>query len=367
MSGSRLLVTLDGQRLFDGIDYDVHGQQLILATGLINPGQTLVVTEMAETVVPDEMAFRIFQDMRGLQVTYRITDSNVTVLTQTLALSDDVIHVQNASHLGNPDVSQNRFGVLTINGERIVYRYRDVLANTVSGLWRGTAGTAMATHYVGSEVIDMGRGSMLDPQYQDYIDSTTAVGNGVSKVFTSTTLGIEYWYDSFGAESIEVYVGGVRLFTGYTVWFSTAIQSYNETSYSLVDNGSLPDQWDITQSYAAGTLVYTQDSSSPGVPDPGILPQFYLATANVPVDVDISDTNFWRPVEFTNVPGSYNFNPGDSAIVAVFLENTPSNGEEVTILVRHGVTWYHRGINTPSDGVPLQQTNTQAARFLCGH
>jgi len=44
----------------------------------------------------------------------------------------------------------------------------------------------------------------------------------------------------------------------------------------------------------------------------------------------------------------------------------PPAGAEVTILVRQGVTWYAPGINTASDGVALQDTQTQAARFLRG-
>ena len=44
----------------------------------------------------------------------------------------------------------------------------------------------------------------------------------------------------------------------------------------------------------------------------------------------------------------------------------PPAGVEVTILVRQGVTWYQQGINEASDGIALQDTNTQAARFLRG-
>jgi hypothetical protein len=34
--------------------------------------------------------------------------------------------------------------------------------------------------------------------------------------------------------------------------------------------------------------------------------------------------------------------------------------------VRQGVTWYQQGVNEASDGIALQDTNTQAARFLRG-
>jgi hypothetical protein len=36
------------------------------------------------------------------------------------------------------------------------------------------------------------------------------------------------------------------------------------------------------------------------------------------------------------------------------------------ILVRRGVTWYAPGAGTASNGVALQDTDTQAARFLRG-
>jgi hypothetical protein len=44
----------------------------------------------------------------------------------------------------------------------------------------------------------------------------------------------------------------------------------------------------------------------------------------------------------------------------------PPEGVEVTILVRKGVTWYAPGISTASNGEPLQETDTAAARFLRG-
>ena len=50
----------------------------------------------------------------------------------------------------------------------------------------------------------------------------------------------------------------------------------------------------------------------------------------------------------------------------VVFDVAPAAGQQVTLLVRHGVTWYQRGVDTPSNGVALQQTNTAAARFLRG-
>jgi hypothetical protein len=52
--------------------------------------------------------------------------------------------------------------------------------------------------------------------------------------------------------------------------------------------------------------------------------------------------------------------------VIVLFDTAPPSSVEIVILVRDGVTWYAPGINTASDGNPLQITETVAARFLRG-
>jgi hypothetical protein len=52
--------------------------------------------------------------------------------------------------------------------------------------------------------------------------------------------------------------------------------------------------------------------------------------------------------------------------VTVVFADAPANGVEIVILVSRGVVWYQQGVGTPSNGVALQDTNTQAARFLRG-
>ena len=46
--------------------------------------------------------------------------------------------------------------------------------------------------------------------------------------------------------------------------------------------------------------------------------------------------------------------------------SAPLDSAEVTILVRQGKTWYQPTATEPSDGQALQETQTQAARFLRG-
>jgi hypothetical protein len=45
----------------------------------------------------------------------------------------------------------------------------------------------------------------------------------------------------------------------------------------------------------------------------------------------------------------------------------PPAGVEVTFLVYRGVTWYAPGVGDPSNGIPLQDQQTEPARFFRGY
>ena len=287
---NRLWVTLNGYQLFEGSDFTVEGQYLILQSGAISIGAILAVTEFTESIVPEAAAFRIFQDMRGVQATYRMTASTTTTLSQSVSATADTIYVVDASNLTEPNLSIGVFGIITINGERIMYRNRDTALNTVSGLQRGTAGTAADAHIIGAAVYDIGSGNLLTLAYQDYAVTDTSMGDGTTSVFYAPNIDISDFGDSSTAyvESIEVYVGGIRQY------------NYSET---------------------AADSQYR-----------------YIVTDFAPLAIEfITD-------------GTY---------------QAPASGSEVTILQRRGLSWYQPGINTASDGVALQETDTVAARFLC--
>jgi hypothetical protein len=265
------------------------------------------------------MTFRIFQDMRGVQATYRITPSSTTELAAAVNNTDDIIYVTDASALSEPNFAAdfninfvystgdvvmydglfyqatgpttgnlptdtaywlpitgaaNTWGVLTIDGERVMYRERDTVNNTVSGLLRGTAGTAVTAHSVGSLVYEMGRGNLLPAEDQNYIVNTSVLADGTTVLFVAENIDITTLDSTTVEEAVEVYVGGIRLTSGYTI-------------------------------------------------------------------------------------------TGDSPVTVVFT-TAPASGSEVTILIRRGVTWYQGTGAEPSDGVALQDTQTQAARFLRG-
>jgi hypothetical protein len=279
----RLWVTLNGLQIFVNDGFTIVNNQIVLASGYIMAANDVVmITEFTDSVAPEAMAFRIFQDMRGVQATYRITPATTTYLTQALSTTDDVIYVHNAAALNEPNLATNIWGLLTVNGERIMYRNRDTAANTVSGLRRGTAGTAVASHTVDTAVYNISRGNLLPPQFQNYIVSNTTyplvagvnLGDGVTTSFVAELIDVSGADSTVDNEAVEVYIGGIRQYGGYTI------------------------------------------------------------TDENPVTVE--------------------------------FDTAPPEGVEVTILVRRGVTWYAPGINTPSNGVALQDTATQAARFLRG-
>jgi hypothetical protein len=187
------------------------------------------------------LAFRVFQDMRGVQADYRITPDTTTAATVAVAQNDDVIEVDNIGALSTPDFAANIWGVVTINGERIMYRDIDILNNTISGLLRGTGGTAAAAHDAGSIVYNMSRVNLLPAQYENYYVTNTTLANGTQTVFTASNINLDY-QDAQGFSStpfdqglvtgepdsfdygigdptlqLQVFVAGARVLSGYTV------------------------------------------------------------------------------------------------------------------------------------------------------
>ena len=310
---SRLWVTLNGIRQFEGEDFVVEGEYLILASGAIGSADIMVITEFTNSIVPEAMAFRIYQDMRGVQGTYRITAATTTAVSQTVSATADIIYVDNAAALSEPDLPNGIFGVITINGERIMYRVRDTALNFVSSLIRGTAGSGAAEHVTGTPVYDISRGNLLMAEYQDYIVSDTSTGDGSTIIFYAPSIRIFDFEDSaVETSSIEVYVGGVRQYAESNDG-STLITATSQYRWNCIDGGGADY-----------------------------------------IDVDGNVTHNPLTIEFVV----------DTSVFPPLLP--PVAGAEVTILVRKGVTWYAPGAGTPSDGNALQETNTPAARFLRG-
>jgi hypothetical protein len=329
----RLWVSLNGRRLFNNIGFTVSGTEVLLTSGILNAADVVMITQTTNFVVPESMAFRIFQDMRGVQATYRITPETTTTTTSAVTVNADVIYVANAGALAEPNFDINIWGVATIDAERIMYRYRDTENNTISGLMRGTAGTAITAHANGATVYNMGRGNLLPEDYQDYIVSTSTLGDGTTTVFTADNINLTPEDSTLRLDALEVYVGGIK------------------QSEHFIGDGS-------TIEFALSGIVALTDS---------------IVTVNGAVQTNVTDYSITETtLTFVTAPEAESIvqvsgytlvasNPAE-----IVFETAPAAGSEVTMLVRRGVTWYAPGINTASNGNPLQITETVAARFLRG-
>ena len=316
----RILVTLNGAWLVNGLGYTVSGNTITVGGPTVGASDVLVITLFTNNIVTNPMAFRIFQDMRGVQATYRITSDTTTTLLQAVEQTDDVIYVEDASALGEPNFAINIWGVLTIGAERIMYRHRDTTANTVSGLLRGTAGTAVAAHAVGTAVYNMGRSNLMPETCQNYIVSNITyplvpgvnLGDGVTTTFVVSDISLEI--------------------TGATTWV-------------------------VSNTYTSGTAVVNAGN-------------YYRAIIAVPANIAITNTTYWEPVSNTvevYVGGARISNTDytitDENPVTVTFDTAPPGGAEITILVRRAHTWYDMA--TPD--LPLSKTDTICARFLQGY
>ena len=104
----RLWVTLNGKRLFVNNGFTVENGEIVLSAGYImNPSDIVIITEFTNSISPEGMAFRIFQDMRGVQATYRITPATTTYLVEALGQYDDIIYVHDVGALSEPNLAAN--------------------------------------------------------------------------------------------------------------------------------------------------------------------------------------------------------------------------------------------------------------------
>jgi hypothetical protein len=332
---NRLWVTLNGNRLFPEVDFEIVGEELILNSGVIHAQDVVMITMFTNSTVPAAMAFRVFQDMRGLQTTYRITVDTTTTLAQPLSADADIIYVTDASALTLPVLNYNQWGVLTVNGERIMYRERDLVNNTVSSLLRGTAGTAASAHAVGSTVYNMSRINRLPNEFQNYIVSNLTNDTDLYPILgdgSNTTFVAEDIDASFDSNGIEVYLGGIKQFERF-------IGDGNTTTFALSGAVILADSVvtlnGVTQIENVNYVITETTLTFVVAPVTG-------ATVQVSGYTLIAD------------------NP-----VQIQFETAPPAGIQVTILVRRGSWWYDVATLAEREQ-SLQETPNAAARFLRG-
>jgi hypothetical protein len=175
-------VSVNGLRKYFGRDWRINADQQTIEflSTTVSDNDIVVVTLQTEKEVPDTLDFQIFKDMRNNNAIYRTNSDYRTTLTQALSATDDTIYVLDAGKLSAPDLANNQFGVVTIDGERITYRSRDVTNNTISGLRRGVAGTAATSHAITATVYDTSLGTKLDYAYNKTLYELPLIDDGSS-------------------------------------------------------------------------------------------------------------------------------------------------------------------------------------------
>jgi hypothetical protein len=407
----RLWVTLNGWRLLAGNGYTVSGSVVTISGSIIGPGDVVAITSFTQTVVPEAIEFRIFQDMLGVQKIYRILPDTSTVLTQALTATDDVIHVRNAKNLDEPNLDNNIFGQITINGERITYRERDDWANTVSGLRRGTAGTGADSHAVDAAVLSIGRGELLPSQYQQNILEQTFLADG-----STTTYDAEFGY----VNEIDVYLGGsIQCYVGPTIGTLVEIPQEDFTIISVdpitVQLNFVPAaglQFRVTYTPISGPVstltvpttgstsrwaaafsatdlvlqpetVYDVTDLNPiTVEFDSVIPPkrvvvindlnsntFFITQTDVATDTFVTDISVTRPIQVSvggTIVEQSEYTVSSVNPISITFDTAPQSGVEVVIFIVQARVFYAQGVNTASNGIPLQEQNTEAAWFIEG-
>ena len=164
----RVLVHVNGARKFYGIDWDLlegDTKFLVFKSLTIDTTDLVYITLVTENTVPDGINFQIFHDMNDTKAIYRCGDPSIAYTTQSVDFNDERIYVDDVSKLPIPDMSRGTWGYVMIDGERIAYRQIDINSNYIHDLRRGVHGTAIASHAIGSKVINMSSNEYVNWSY----------------------------------------------------------------------------------------------------------------------------------------------------------------------------------------------------------
>lgn len=153
-------VTLNGVRLFPGIDFELatNGQQIEIGSHItVLDTDFVVITTFSEYLQNPQIGFRIFHNMNGYVEYLRMSKQHTAKLATDLAITDTTIYVDDTEGLAVPSPIDAVPGVIFINGERITYYQMDTVNHTLTQLRRGTEGTgAPEYHSEGDLVADGG-------------------------------------------------------------------------------------------------------------------------------------------------------------------------------------------------------------------
>ena len=199
-------VIKNGELLTPRVDYIVQENlKSVRLKDIPNENDVIDVLQFgAKSVVP-KFGYRIFKDMLGRTHYKRINKDNSYVLQSPLNYYDDIIYLDNAEGIFQPNRAKNIPGVVFVDGERV--EYFEVKDNTLKQLRRGTLGTGVKERYEeGLRIYSQGIDETIDYQDTTTIQTITASSQ-------DSTPGTEFSLNFIpsSVDEIEVYVGGRKL------------------------------------------------------------------------------------------------------------------------------------------------------------
>ena len=203
-------------------------RDIINVVGGISDSDTIVVHYFAGSATDYMIGFRIFKDMLGRLNYYRIAQENSAVVAQAVTETDNTIYFEDVTGLQTPTATKP--GVIMLGKERI--EYRTLGMDNISNLRRGTHGTSVQTHDIGDLATDIGSRNLLPPS--DIAKNTTAITDGST---ASYALPVLLDTSIHSTDSIQVYLGGRKVTSGYTV--DDTAGNYDQVTFDVTPKAGM--------------------------------------------------------------------------------------------------------------------------------
>jgi len=356
ISASYVWVFKNNLRLVPERDYYVSLPRAVVYLNVPSTSTDIIQTfTFSKNVFNLPVAYEIHKDMLNVYHYNRYSKGNV-VLSKPLNYYDLTIEVNDATDLTQPIPSKNISGIISINGERIEYLSKN--GNILSQLRRGSQGTSIGENYpIGSNVVDVSYQEIIP--YNERQERTDFVSDGSTLIVGPLDF-IPVKSDKSRWASNQYYINkgewsALNSF-GHPVFYEPQdLVTFQGSSYSCIQRCSgvqptnlefwslisIPEEYgpcDQLEVFAAGKRLYKD-------------PQVVWNEIN---GADSPNSDITLEAEFS-VNGTTAF---------IRLTNAIPAGTRITVIRRNGSTWYDKGNNTATSGVPLTENTTAIARFI---
>ena len=294
--------------------------------------------------------FRMFKDMLDNVSYYAIPATGTTTLTQALNWYDTEIRLANVSGFFIQDPTQNRWGTVFVNGERIAYLNVDPVNNLLTGIIRGTLGThTPAVHAISSRTEAAGDNLTL-PGTQALVGVAHTVTANVSSnatiqldSVTGITPGMKVTRNNVATSVVvSALTNYVTLATPQTLTQGTVLSFGDIVAHTVTANVS-------------SNATIQLDSVT------GITPGMKVTRNNVATSVVVSAlTNYVTLATPQTLTRGTVLSFGDIVTASV----GPFTTVNTNSLTAYRNTWNTLGSGVATDGQGLQLSSTDIAVFL---